>query len=156
MNVWIVWCRRQTARLIACAVALLLAASVCQASTDKLPNKLPNAPQPNTQTAQSPAQDQNQPQGQNQNNAAPQQQNNAGSGQSSSSSSSSQQPVGTAVAPLIKPVGVAASRPAGAAIAPAKQRRIRVLAIRWGLIVGGAIALGTVAGATMASPRRPN
>lgn len=146
MNVWMVWCRRQTARLIACALAFFLAASVCQASTDKLPN----APQPAAKPAQAVDQEQNQA------NATPPTQNNANGGQSSSPSASSQQPLGTAVAPLIKPVGVAASRPAGAAIAPAKQRRIRVLAIRWGLIVGGAIALGTVAAATMGSPRRPN
>jgi len=137
MNVSLVWCRRQTARLVACSLAALLCAQVSAAATD-----LPNAPQPSAQT---------QAAGQNQNNSAQQNQTHANNGQSSGS-----QPVGTAVAPLIKPVGVAASRPAGAAIAPAKQRRIRVLAIRWGLILGGAIALGTVAAATMGSPRRPN
>ena len=34
-------------------------------------------------------------------------------------------PVGTAAAPVAKPTGVAASRPAGAAIAPAKQQPAR-------------------------------
>lgn len=141
MNVSRVGCRRQAARLIACSLAVLLCAQFSAAAD----HSLPNAPQPAAAQAanQNPNQNQN-------NNAAPPPQTSA-KGQSSSS-----QPVGTAVAPLIKPVGVAASRPAGAAIAPAKQRRIRVLAIRWGLILGGAIALGTVAAATMGSPRRPN
>ena len=62
---------------------------------------------------------------------------------------------GTAAGPYIKPGGVPASRPAGAAIAPAKQRRIRVIAIRLGLIVGAAIAVGTVAAATLGSPSHP-
>jgi hypothetical protein len=142
MNVSIVGCRRQAARLIACSLAVLLTAQISAAAD----HDLPNAPQPAAQ-----AQTANQNQNQNQTNTAPPSQTRTNNGQSSSS-----QPVGTAVAPLIKPVGVAASRPAGAAIAPAKQRRIRVLAIRWGLILGGAIALGTVAAATMGSPRRPN
>ncbi len=140
MNVSMAGYRRQTARLIACSLALLLAVPVSQAAN----HKLPDAPQPTA----TPAQTANQ----NQSNSAQQSQTGANNGQQSSSS----QPVGTAVAPLIKPVGVAASQPAGAAIAPAKQRRIRVLAIRWGLILGGAIALGTVAAATMGSPRRPD
>jgi hypothetical protein len=139
MNVSMAGCRRLAMRLIACSLALLLAAPVSGAAT----HPLPNAPKPANAPTQAVSQ--------NQTGSAPQSHNNAANGQSSSS-----QPVGTAVAPLIKPVGVAASRPAGAAIAPAKQRRIRVLAIRWGLIIGGAIALGTVAAATMGSPRRPN
>lgn len=142
MNVSIGDCRRQAARLVACSLALLLTAQISAAAN----HDLPNAPQPAQQ-----AQAANPTQNQNQNNAASLPQTRVDNGQSSSS-----QPVGTAAAPLIKPVGVAASRPAGAAIAPAKQRRIRVLAIRWGLILGGAIALGTVAAATMGSPRRPN
>jgi hypothetical protein len=146
MNVSIVGCRRHTARLIACSLAFLLAVPLSQAASD-----LPNAPQPAAAAPQSAPQNQSANPSNQQPNTRPSSQNSADNGQYSSS-----QPVGTAVAPLIKPVGVAASRPAGAAIAPAKQRRIRVLAIRWGLILGGALALGTVAAATMASPRRPN
>jgi hypothetical protein len=138
----IVGCRRQTARMIACSLAFLLAVPLSFAATDTLPN----APQPAARSQQATTQNPS-------NSTPPSHTTSADNGQSSSSS---QQPVGTAVAPLIKPVGVAASRPAGAAIAPAKQRRIRVLAIRWGLIIGGALALGTVAAATMGSPRRPN
>jgi hypothetical protein len=63
--------------------------------------------------------------------------------------------VGTAAGPYARPSGAAGSRPAGAAIAPSKQKRKKSLAIRVGLIVGGAVAVGTVAGLSMASSSRP-
>lgn len=66
-----------------------------------------------------------------------------------------QQPVGTAAAPLEKPTGVAGSRPAGAAIAPAKQRRVRAIVISLGLILAGAGAIGAVAGMSKASHSQP-
>ena len=65
-------------------------------------------------------------------------------------------PVGTAAAPYEKGIGVAASRPAGAVIAPAKQRRARSILIRVGVVVGAAIAIGTVVALSHASPSRPN
>ena len=66
-----------------------------------------------------------------------------------------QKPVGTAAGPYTRPTGVAGSRPAGAAIAPSKQKRKKSLMIRVGLIVGGAVAVGTVAGLSMASSSKP-
>ncbi len=66
-----------------------------------------------------------------------------------------QQPVGTAAGPYTRPTGVAGSRPAGAAIAPSKQKRKKAILIRVGLIVGGAVAVGTVAGLSLASSSRP-
>jgi hypothetical protein len=66
-----------------------------------------------------------------------------------------QQPVGTAAGPYTRPTGVAGSRPAGAAIAPSKQKRKKAILIRVGLIVGGAVAVGTVAALSMASSSRP-
>lgn len=65
-------------------------------------------------------------------------------------------PVGTAAAPTEKPVGVTGSEPAGAAIAPAKQRRIRRIFISVGAIVGAGIAVGTVAALSRSSPSRPH
>ena len=87
----------------------------------------------------------------------------SGSSQSGSSQSGSEppqnstpKPVGTAAAPVMKTGGVAASRPAGAVIAPGKQRRARSILIRVGVIVGAAVAVGTVVGLSHASPSRPN
>jgi hypothetical protein len=65
------------------------------------------------------------------------------------------QPMGTAVAPAQPAGGVAATRPAGAAIAPAKQKRSHTLLIRVSLLVGAAVAIGTVVGLSSASPSRP-
>jgi hypothetical protein len=65
-------------------------------------------------------------------------------------------PVGTAVAPYEKGVGVAASRPAGAVIAPAKQKRSRSFMIKIGLLIGAAVAVGTVVAISSASPSRPH
>ena len=67
-----------------------------------------------------------------------------------------QAPLGTAAAPYENQIGVAASRPAGVVIAPAKQKRERSLLIRVGLILGGAIAVGTVVGLSSASSSRPH
>ena len=64
-------------------------------------------------------------------------------------------PAGTAAAPYEKQEGVSASNPAGSAIAPGKQRRIRSFAIRVGLLVGAAVAIGVVAGASLGSASRP-
>jgi len=70
--------------------------------------------------------------------------------------SATPKPVGTAAAPYEKTTGIAASRPAGAVIAPAKQRRARSILIRVGVIVGAAVAIGTVAALSKGSPSRPN
>ncbi len=66
-----------------------------------------------------------------------------------------QQPVGTAAAPYEKPTGVAGSRPAGAAIAPAKQRRVRAIVIRVGLVLAAGAAVGAVVGLSKATHSTP-
>lgn len=68
---------------------------------------------------------------------------------------STTKPVGTAAAPPESTVGITASRPAGAVIAPAKQRRARAILVRVGLIVGAGVALGTVLALTHATPSQP-
>ncbi len=67
----------------------------------------------------------------------------------------SSSPVGTAAAPYQKAEGVPASRPAGAVVAPAKQKRTRSFLIKVGVIVGAAVAIGTVAALSKGSPSRP-
>ncbi len=74
----------------------------------------------------------------------------------SQQASDSQKPVGTAAAPYEKTSGVAASRPAGAVIAPAKQRRTRSILIKVGVIVAAGAALGTVVALSEGSSSRPH
>ncbi len=62
------------------------------------------------------------------------------------------EPNGTAVAPQIETSGGAASKPAGVALAPPKQRRVRSLLIKLGILAGAGVAIGTVAGLSAASP----
>ena len=62
---------------------------------------------------------------------------------------------GTAAAQAGKVSGSAGSRPAGAAIAPAKQRQVRSLVIKLGAIAGAGIALGTVAALSKGTPPKP-
>jgi hypothetical protein len=64
-------------------------------------------------------------------------------------------PVGIAAAPYERTTGVAASRPAGAVIAPAKQKRARSLVIRVGIIAAAAVAIGTVAALSHGSSSHP-
>jgi hypothetical protein len=66
-----------------------------------------------------------------------------------------QKPVGTAVAGSPLASGIAASQPAGVAIAPAKQHRVRTIVLRTGAILGAAVAVGTVVALTAATPSKP-
>jgi len=66
-----------------------------------------------------------------------------------------QQPVGTAAAGSSKASGITAAQPAGIAIAPAKQRRIRTIVLRFGAIVGAGVAVGTVVALSRATPSKP-
>jgi hypothetical protein len=75
--------------------------------------------------------------------------------QSSAPPSSSQRPVGTAAAETSNASGVAASQPAGVAVAPAKQRRVRTMVLRVGALVGAGVAVGTVVALTQATPSKP-
>jgi len=66
-----------------------------------------------------------------------------------------QQPVGTAAAPYEKPTGIPGSKPAGAAIAPAKQRRVRAIVIRVGIVLAAGAAIGAVVGLSKATHSTP-
>lgn len=65
------------------------------------------------------------------------------------------EPVGTAAAETVPTVGVAASRPAGAALAPAKQRRVRTILIRMGAVLGAGAAVGAAMALSEGSPSKP-
>ncbi len=66
-----------------------------------------------------------------------------------------QRPVGTAAAESPRVTGVTAAQPAGAAIAPAKQRRVRTVVLKVGVILGAGAAIGTVVALTAATPSKP-
>ena len=66
-----------------------------------------------------------------------------------------QRPVGTAAAEAPKVNGITAAQPAGVAIAPAKQKRVRTLALKVGAIIGAGAALGAVIALTKATPSKP-
>jgi hypothetical protein len=68
---------------------------------------------------------------------------------------SGQKPVGTAAAGSVPSTGIAASQPAGTAIAPGKQRRVRSLVLKVGAIIGAGVAVGTIAGLTLATSSKP-
>lgn len=67
----------------------------------------------------------------------------------------SREPVGTAAAETVPTMGVAASRPAGAALAPAKQRRVRTILIRMGAVLGAGAAVGLTMALSEGSPSKP-
>lgn len=64
-------------------------------------------------------------------------------------------PLGTATAQQGATRGGVASRPAGEAIAPAKQRQVHSLLIKVGLLAAGAAAVGTVVGLTRGTSSVP-
>ena len=64
-------------------------------------------------------------------------------------------PEGTATARGARTLGGPASKPAGSAIAPAKQHQRRSLLIKIGAIAGAGAALGTVYALTRGTPTRP-
>lgn len=66
-----------------------------------------------------------------------------------------QRPVGTAAAEAPKVSGITAAQPAGVAIAPSKQRRVRTIVLRVGAIVGAGAALGTVIALTEGTSSKP-
>lgn len=69
--------------------------------------------------------------------------------------SAPQKPVGTAAAEAPNATGIAASQPAGVAIAPAKQRRVRTIVLRMGAIVGAGVAVGSVVALTAGTSSKP-
>ncbi len=69
--------------------------------------------------------------------------------------SNPQRPVGTAAAEAPKVNGITAAQPAGVAIAPAKQKRVRTIVLRVGVIVGAGAALGTVIALTEGTSSKP-
>ena len=66
-----------------------------------------------------------------------------------------QEPAGTAAAGKPESVGGAASKPAGTAMAPAKQRQVRSWLIKLGAIAAAGVALGVVYGLSKGTSPKP-
>lgn len=66
-----------------------------------------------------------------------------------------QRPVGTAAAEAPVVSGVTAAQPAGVAVAPAKQHRVRTIVLRVGAIVGAGVALGATIALTEGTSSKP-
>jgi cytoskeletal protein RodZ len=75
--------------------------------------------------------------------------------QQGSSSKKEQAPLGAAAAQKAETAGGAASKPAGTAIAPAKQRQVRSFLLKLGLIAAGGAAIGTVYALSRGTPSVP-
>ncbi len=65
------------------------------------------------------------------------------------------EPLGAATAGSVRTEGGGASRPAGTAIAPAKQHQMRSLLIKFGAVAAAGAALGTVYALTRGTPSLP-
>jgi cytoskeletal protein RodZ len=65
------------------------------------------------------------------------------------------EPLGTAAAESVPTMGIAASRPAGAALAPPKQRRVRSILIKTGAVIAAGVAVGVVVALSEGSPSKP-
>ena len=114
-------------------------------------NNLPDSPGTIVAQAQQQSQQSNATDAQPAANVPPAQQNQP----AQSSSTSPQKPVGTAAAEAPNASGIAASQPAGVAIAPAKQHRVRTIVLRTGAIVGACVAVGAVVALTAGTPSKP-
>ena len=125
-------------------------------------NVLPESAITIAELPDSPGATQAQPSGQSNNSTSPAS-SSAPASQSSSQGSQNgdqqdqklQHPVGTAAAEAPKVNGITAAQPAGVAIAPAKQRRVRVIVLKVGAILGAGAALGAVVALSRGTPSKP-
>lgn len=129
-----------TQRLIACGLALLLIAPLAPAVAAQQPQQNQPAASNSPQSAK-PSTDQNASTAQQEQDQLPANPTPA---------------VGTAAAPYEKTTGIAATRPAGAVIAPAKQRRIHSILIKVGIVAGAGAAIAAVALLSRSSPSQPH
>ncbi|HLK31518.1 MAG TPA: hypothetical protein VKT29_00430 [Terriglobales bacterium] len=130
-----------TLALALCGLPELLAAQTQTAPPPSTASPAKDAELPNAPGAQAASPNGNSPQNQNQGQKPPQQPEQA--------------PAGAGAAQAAPTAGGAGSKPAGMAIAPAKQHQVRSFLIKLGAIAGGAVALGTVYALSRSSPSRP-
>ena len=132
--------------LLCCTPELLFAVTWQNAAPQSQPSAAPDTQPQNTAPATSTVPD------------APQAQQNPTAQTNATeqnSATTKQEPEGTAAARAARTIGGPASKPAGSAIAPAKQRQVRSLLIKIGAIAGAGLALGTVYALTRGTPSKP-
>jgi len=148
--------RRTFYGVLILALVALPELSAAQTATTDQPQEQPTAaPQQQTNQPAQPAATaptENTQQAQPQPNELP---NSPGSVRPQAQPSSTERPLGTAAAEIGNASGTAASKPAGVAIAPAKQHQSRSLLIKLGAVLGAGVAIGTVMALSNASPSRP-
>jgi hypothetical protein len=149
MNVSICWLRRQIA---ACLVLFLVVPFGKAATALQIQQEAASSPQTESQDTNSQVAKPNTTPQTQEPSPAPSPLQNAPEPQQNQD----HQPVGVAVAPYEKGMGLAASRPSGAAIAPAKQKRVRTIWISVGVLVATGVAVGTVVGLSKGSPSQPH
>lgn len=134
-------------RQIACFLAVLLAIPASAVYGAQAQETAPQQQVSNTSDPQQPGPQLATP---------PQDGQDQGASSSAAGSDQNRAPVGTAAAPYERSSGVSATRPAGAVIAPAKQRRVRQIFIKVGILVGAGAAIAAVAMLSHSSPSTPH
>lgn len=131
-----------TLALCLCGVPEMMAAQAQSTNPPSAPQTTAQQPLPDAPSASpAPQSNGNTPQNQDQGRKPPAQ--------------PAQAPAGTGAAEAGPTAGGAGSKPAGMAIAPAKQHQVRSFLIKLGAIAGGAVAIGTVYALSRSSPSRP-
>lgn len=133
-------------KLIACGLVLLLMAPLERAATAQEPQQSQTSSQISSQISSSSL-----PQA-----PLPSTDQNASGAQPKQDQQQANPAVGTAAAPYEKTTGIAATRPAGAVIAPSKQRRIHSILIKVGIVAGAGAAIAAVALLSRSSPSQPH
>lgn len=145
------WESKRGATIVSLALAICLCGAPQMLAAQAQSSAPSASPQPTTENSQplpdtpsaspAPQSNGNTPQNQNQGQKPPAQ--------------PAQAPAGTGAAEAGPTAGGPGSKPAGMAIAPAKQHQVRSFLIKLGAIAGGAVAIGTVYALSRSSPSRP-
>jgi hypothetical protein len=140
---------------LSCTLVALVSPAAAQQPVSPSDVQLPDSPSATLAKLQPPAFPQSSAQSQSGATAPPVPQGQQNQSTQSQAQPAPQKPEGTAAAEPTHAGGVAASQPAGVAIAPDKQHRARTIVIRVGAIIGAAAAIGAVVALTEATGSKP-
>jgi hypothetical protein len=140
---------------LVCTLAAVVSPAAAQQTVSSPDVQLPDSPSATLAKLQPPALPQGSQQAAPAPTAPPAPQSQQNQATQSQAQPAQQRPEGTAAAEPTHAGGVAASQPAGVAIAPDKQHRARTIIIRVGAIIGAAAAVGAVVALTEATGSKP-